>query len=66
VLENRDTDPPTNVGPARDDPVGNAYRAALWNYLMVVDDGSHGIHNPEFTRSLLEEATASVMELNGG
>jgi len=66
VLENRDTDPPTNVGPARDDPVGNAYRAALWNYLMVVDDGSHGIHNPEFTRSLLEEATASVIELNGG
>ena len=66
VLENRDTDPPTGVGPPRDDEVGAAYRAALWNYMLVLNDASHGIHNPSFTISLLEEATASVIELNGG
>jgi hypothetical protein len=66
VLENRDTDPPTNAGPPRDDAVGAAYRAALWNYILVLNDASHGIHNPSFTISLLEEATASVIELNGG
>jgi len=66
VLENRDTDPPTNAGPAREDAVGAAYRAALWNYVLILNDASHGIHNPTFTISLLEEATASVIELNGG
>lgn len=58
--ENRDTDPPSGVGPPRDDPVGAAYRAALWNYMLVEEDQTHGIHNPTFTRSLIEEAIASV------
>ncbi len=62
--ENRDTDPPTGVGPPRNDPVGNAYRAALWNYKLVEEDQTHGIHNPVFTRDLLEKAIASVQELN--
>ena len=61
---NRDTDPATGVGPARDDAVGAAYRAALWNYYLVMNDSSMGVHNPAFTKSLLEEATASVIELN--
>jgi hypothetical protein len=29
---------------------------AVWNYLIVHEDRSHGIHNPKYTRGLLESA----------
>jgi hypothetical protein len=29
---------------------------AVWNYLIVEEDRSHGIHNPRYTRGLLESA----------
>jgi hypothetical protein len=63
--ENRDDGnvPSDNSGPPRDHPVGAAYRAALWNYVLVLNDASHGIHNPTFTKSLLEQATAAVEAL---
>jgi hypothetical protein len=34
---------------------------ALFNYMMLVHDGSHGIHNPAYTNSMLD---ASIAELN--
>lgn len=66
TLHNRpDTaDPPTFDGPPRDDPVGNAYREALWNYLYVEEDHSKGVHNPDYTRSMLQAAIDRVMILN--
>jgi formate-dependent nitrite reductase cytochrome c552 subunit len=48
------------TGPPELDPVGNAYRAALWNYYVVLNDASRGVHNPTFTKDLLEQATAAV------
>ena len=27
---------------------------ALWNYLLVEEDRSHGIHNPAYAKALLE------------
>jgi hypothetical protein len=60
----RDTDPPSGVGPARDDPTGNAYRATLWNYFLVLDDATGGVHNPAFTMDLMEKSIASLEELN--
>lgn len=61
--ENREGDPPDGTGPPREDAVGAAYRAALWNYKLVENDASHGIHNPTFTKSLLEDAIASLATL---
>jgi hypothetical protein len=38
-----------------------AEAAALWNYIMIViEDGSHGVHNPEYTIALLESSIAAV------
>jgi hypothetical protein len=37
-------------------PVTEGQAGALWNWLMVYEDRSHGIHNPEFAHSLLESA----------
>ena len=51
-------------GPPELDPVGNAYRAALWNYFLVLNDATLGVHNPTFTKDLLMQAIASVEELN--
>ncbi len=51
-------------GPPADDPEGNAYRAALWNYELVLNDATHGVHNPTFSNDLLEKAIASVEALN--
>lgn len=51
-------------GPAKDDPTGNAYREALWNYELVLNDATHGVHNPTFSKDLLDKATARVLELN--
>lgn len=55
-----ETNPGDGDGPPASDPVGNAYRAALWNYYLVEDDGSMGVHNPNYVKSLLEEATAAL------
>ena len=64
VLENRDTDPATGVGPARDDPVGNAYRATLWVWYLFGNDGSHAAHNPTFFRDAMAKAQAELEALN--
>ena len=34
--------------------------AAMWNYMFVVEDQSHGVHNPAYARALLESAKASL------
>jgi hypothetical protein len=34
---------------------------ALFNYMMLLHDGSHGIHNPSYANSMLD---ASIAELN--
>ncbi|MBN2083330.1 PKD domain-containing protein [bacterium] len=52
------------TGPPADDPVGNAYRAALWNYYLALNDATRGVHNPTFTKDLLEQAIAAVEALN--
>ena len=37
--------------------------AALWNYIYIaVEDGSRGVHNPWFARSLLRAAAARAEE----
>ncbi len=34
--------------------------AALWNYIYIaVEDGSHGVHNPAYTKALLEASIAA-------
>jgi hypothetical protein len=38
-----------------------AEAAALWNYIMIViEDGSHGVHNTEYTIDLLEASIAAL------
>jgi hypothetical protein len=65
TLTGRDTDPPTGVGPPREDPaMGNLYREALWNYQYVHAEASHGVHNPDYEKQLLESAIARLEELN--
>lgn len=66
VLWNK-TDPaatPPTVGPPSEDPIGNEYREAWWNYSYVKSDGSFGVHNPTYAKQLLETALAKVNELN--
>jgi hypothetical protein len=29
---------------------------ATWNYMIVYEDHSHGIHNPSWTKAILEKA----------
>jgi hypothetical protein len=65
VLRNRPSEEGLTDGPPTDDPTGNAYRAALWNYYLVNNDATNGVHNPVFAIDLLQKAIASVEELNG-
>jgi len=40
-----------------------AQAAALWNYIMLeVEDGSLGVHNPGYTKALLEASIAAMKE----
>jgi hypothetical protein len=35
--------------------------AALWNYILIaIEDGSLGVHNPDYTRALLEDSIATL------
>ncbi len=34
----------------------NDEAGALWNFLMVEEDRSHGIHNPQYARDLLQSS----------
>jgi hypothetical protein len=43
---------------------GNTYRECLWNYKLVLSDATHGAHNPNFVKSLMEKSIAKVNELN--
>ena len=46
--------------------VGNypaAQASALWNYIMIeIEDGSLGVHNPGYTKRLLESSIAALQE----
>ena len=36
---------------------------ALWNYILIaVEDGSLGVHNPTYTKALLEASIAALKE----
>ncbi len=40
-------------------PAAQAY--ALWNYILIeIEDGSHGVHNPPYTKALLEASIAAL------
>ncbi len=39
--------------------VSSAQAGALLNYLMVAEDGSHGVHNAKYTRALLKNSIAA-------
>lgn len=54
-------------GPPANDPArGDLYREVLWDYLYVIDDGSLGIHNPNYTTDLLQNAIEELNTLNAG
>jgi len=38
----------------------NAEAGALWNYLLIVEDRSLGVHNPNFAKFLLETGIAAL------
>jgi hypothetical protein len=44
--------------------VGNypaAEASALWNYILIeIEDGSLGVHNPRYTKDLLEASIAAL------
>ncbi len=41
----------------------SAQAAALWNYIMIeIEDGSLGVHNPGYTKALLEASIAALKE----
>jgi hypothetical protein len=47
------------------EPVVGTYPAAqasaLWNYIFIaIEDGSFGVHNPGYTKSLLEASIAAL------
>ena len=67
VLNNRpdpDNDPPTYQGPPTEDPIGDQYRQAWWNWYYVSADSSLGVHNPAYARSLIESGIDKLNELN--
>jgi hypothetical protein len=35
---------------------------AMWNYLLVHEDQSHGVHNPRYTKSILEVALETLQQ----
>jgi hypothetical protein len=38
-----------------------AQAAALWNYIYIaIEDSSHGVHNPEYTKALLEASIEAL------
>ena len=40
-----------------------AQASALWNYILIeIEDGSHGVHNPGYTKRLLEASIAALTE----
>jgi hypothetical protein len=42
-------------------PIAEA--AALWNYIMIaIEDGSLGVHNPAYTKALLNEALVALQQ----
>lgn len=38
--------------------IPNAHAGAMYNYLMIYDDGSLGLHNPKYVRTLLQNSIA--------
>jgi hypothetical protein len=50
---------PWHEGPPEVHPVVGEYpeaeAGALWNYILIaIEDGSHGVHNPAYTKTLLQ------------
>ena len=48
----------TNTTP--DDPFVIAYKGARYNFKYILSDHSFGVHNPGFTRKMLEDAITAV------
>ena len=53
----------TTVDDYRDMPSDDKLKKAAWNYYMILDDGSHGVHNPKYISALLR---SSIADLKGG
>jgi len=49
--------------PSLRDFVDEKERMAVWNYIYVKEDGSHGVHNPKYAAAILR---ASISDLKGG
>ncbi|MHC4547636.1 MAG: carboxypeptidase-like regulatory domain-containing protein [Planctomycetota bacterium] len=59
------TDPtPTVIGSLIDSANGQIIIRAGWNYYIVHNDGSHGVHNPSFTNEALVRAIAQLAALD--
>jgi hypothetical protein len=43
---------------------GNSYRECLWNFNLIKNDGTKGVHNPTYVKDLLNKSIARVEELN--
>lgn len=42
------------------DPIPEDQAAALWNWLYVAEEGSLGVHNPDYIIGLLEDALTDM------
>jgi hypothetical protein len=50
----------TSVGTLVTSAKGQLIAKAAWNYFLIHGDGSHGIHNPDFTVKVLNAAKAAL------
>ena len=50
--------------PEHPEPVEGTFSAdvagALWNYMFVEEDQSHGIHNPQYAKALLTNSVEAL------
>jgi len=44
-------------------PVNNILGKAIWNYYLITNDSSGGIHNPSFIQDVLNVSTTNVNTL---
>ncbi|MCB1218676.1 hypothetical protein KDL44_14930 [bacterium] len=58
------SDPPSTDGPPLNDALGDQYRQCWWNYEYIREDNSKGVHNPAYSRGLLQSAIDKLKELN--
>lgn len=51
-------------GPVVGDAKGDSYRECLWNYKLILNDGTKGVHNPTYVEDLMDKSIARLNELN--